>query len=62
MIGTVDKISMFFQAHHKRQKALNDATDESNISMEKLKLKGLSRTRSVQSIEALNTFVELSVP
>ena len=59
MIGVVDKVSKFFEAHPKRQRALEksiaDTQPESTVS----KLKDLCRTRWVERIDALNIFQSL---
>ena len=59
MIGVVDKTSKFFDAHPKRQKALEKAITSTQPESSVLKLKDLCRTRWVQRIDTLSTFQSL---
>ena len=59
MIGVVDRVSTFFSAHPKRQRALESAIAEHQPESAVSKLKDLCRTRWVQRIDALNVFQTL---
>ena len=59
MMGSVDRISVFFHSHPKRQKSLDHTIDRSTTVTKKSKIKDLCRTRWVQRVEALETFSEL---
>ena len=59
MIGVVDRVSTFFSAHPKRQRALESTLAENQPESAVSKLKDLCRTRWVQRIDALNVFQSL---
>lgn len=56
MIGVVNRVSLFFSAHPKRQKKLKEAIDASQRESTVHKLKDLCRTRWVECIDALDRF------
>ena len=56
MIGVINKVSLFFQAHPKRQRKLEEAI-ESTLSVPKLK--DLYRTRWIERIDAVQRFKDL---
>ena len=59
MIGVVNRVSVFFSAHRKRQRklevAINDTQPESSVH----KLKDLCRTRWIERVDALDLFQKL---
>ncbi|XP_019859751.1 PREDICTED: uncharacterized protein LOC100638670 [Amphimedon queenslandica] len=63
MIGTVEKVSIFFSAHPKRQRKLEDSIDNTlpagTLPSRVKKLKDLCRTRWVERIDALDWFWKL---
>ena len=59
MIGVVDRVSTFFSAHPKRQRALESAITEHQPDSAVSRLKDLCRTRWVQRIDALSVFQTL---
>lgn len=59
MIGVVNRVSLFFGAHPKRQRKLEEAIDESQPESKVTKLKDLCRTRWVERIDALDRFKKL---
>ena len=62
MIGVVHRVSTFFSAHPKRQRALESAIAQNQPESAVSKLKDLCRTRWVQRIDALNVFQSLNLP
>ena len=56
MIGVVNRVSLFFSAHPKRQKKLEEAIDATRPDSSVHKLKDLCRTRWVERIDALDCF------
>ena len=56
MIRVVNKVSMFFFAHPKRQRKLEEVINESQPSSRVNKLKDLCRTRWIERIDALERF------
>lgn len=59
MIGVVDRVSTFFSAHPKRQRALESTIAENQPESAVSKLEDLCHTRWVQRIDALNVFHSL---
>ncbi len=59
MIGVVNRISIFFHAHPKRQRKLEDAVDDTTPASSVRKLKDMCRTRWVEPIDALQRFKKL---
>ena len=59
MMGTVEKVSAFYAAHPKRQRALEKAISDTQPESSVQKLKDLCRTRWVQRLDALETFQTL---
>ena len=63
MIGTVNKVLIFFSAHPKRQRKLEDSIDKTlpagTLPPRVKKLKDLCRTRWVERIDALDRFWKL---
>ena len=59
MMGVVDRVSVFFGAHPKRQRALEKAITDNQPDSTVSKLKDLCRTRWIQRIDALNIFQHL---
>ena len=63
MIGTVNKVSIFFSAHPKRQRKLEDSIDNTlpagTLPSRVKKLKDLCCTRWVERIDALDRFWKL---
>ena len=59
MMGIVDRIYVFFSAHPKRQRKLEEAIDTTQPESSIHKLKDLCRTRWVQRIDALDQFQTL---
>ena len=59
MMGVVDRISVFFSAHPKRQRKLEEALDTTLPESSIHKLKDLCCMRWVQHIDALNQFQTL---
>ena len=56
MMGTVDKVWIFFSAHPKRQRKLEEAIEATQPEAKVQKLKDLCRTRWIQRIDALDRF------
>ena len=54
MMGVVDKVSVFFPAHPKCQRALDKSIEENQPESTVSKLKDLCHTRWVQRIDALH--------
>ncbi len=59
MIGVVNRVSIFFAAHPKRQGELADAKDIIESGSTVRKLKDLCRTQWVERIDALERFRKL---
>ena len=59
MMGVVDRVSVFFAAHPKRQRALEKAIAETQPESSITKLQDLCRTRWIQCIDALHIFQSL---
>ena len=59
MIGVVNRVSIFFSAHPKRQRKLEEAIDQTQAGSAVRKLKDLCRTRWVERIDALDRFKKL---
>ena len=59
MIGVINKVSLFFQAHPKRQRKLEEAIDSTAPSSSVCKLKDLCRTRWIERIDAVQRFKDL---
>ena len=59
MIGVVNRVSIFFSAHPKRQRKLEEAIDQTQAGSAVKKLKDLCRTRWVERIDALDRFKKL---
>ena len=59
MMGVVDRVYVFFAAHPKRQRALEDAIAEIQPESSVTKVKDLCRTRWIQRIDALQIFRSL---
>lgn len=59
MIGVINKVSLFFQAHPKRQRKLEEAIDTTAPTSSVHKLKDLCRTRWVERIDAVQRFKDL---
>ena len=62
MIGIINKVSLFFQAHPKRQRKLEEVIDVSVPTFSVHKLKDLCHTRWVQRIDAVQRFKDLFRP
>ena len=58
-MGVVRRAGTYFDAHPKRQKALEQAIEETQPSSRKTKLGDLCRTRWVQRLDALEVFETL---
>ena len=56
MMGVVNRLSVFFFAHPKRQKKLEEAIHSTQPESKVTKLKDLCRTRWIERIDALNRF------
>ena len=54
MIGIVKRLSLYFSAHPKRQKKLEEAIQNAQPEANVLKLKDLCRTRWIEHIDALD--------
>ena len=54
MIGVVNRVSVFFAAHPKRQRKLEETIDQAQSGSAAKKLKDLCRTRWVERIDALD--------
>ena len=54
MIGVVNGVSIFFSAHPKRQRKLEEAIDQTQAGSAVKKLKDLCRTRCVERIDTLD--------
>ena len=61
MMGVVDRVYVFFDAHPKRQRALDMAIAETQPDSNITKLKDLCHTRWIQRIDALHIFQSLHV-
>ena len=59
MIGVINKVSWFFQAHPKRQQKLEEAIDATAPTTSVHKLKDLCHTRWVERIDAVQRFKDL---
>ena len=59
MMGVMDRVSVFFAAHPKRQRALEKSIAETQPESTISKLKDLCRTRWIQRIDALHIFQSL---
>ena len=59
MIGVLNRVSIFFSAHPKRQKKLEDAIENTQPESSVSKLKDLCRTRWIERIDALDRFQKL---
>lgn len=59
MIGVVNRVSIFFSAHPKRQRKLEESVDQNQPESTVKKLKDLCRTRWVERIDALDRFKKL---
>ena len=59
MIGIVNKVSLFFAAHPKRQRKLGETIESIHPGSDVKKLKDLCRTRWVERIDALDRFKNL---
>ena len=59
MIGIVNRVSIFFSAHPKRQRKLEEAIDNTQPQSKVHKLKDLCRTRWIERIDALDRFTIL---
>ena len=59
MIGIINRVSIFFSAHPKRQRKLEEAIDRLQTGSAVKKLKDLCRTRWVERIDALDRFKKL---
>ena len=59
MIGIVSRISIFFSAHPKRQRKLEEAIDTTQPEFSVRKLKDLCRTRWIEQIDAIDRFQTL---
>ncbi len=59
MMGVIDRVSIFFHAHPKRQRKLEDAIGSTQPESTVRKLKDLCRTRWIQRIDALDKFQAL---
>ena len=59
MIEVVNRVSLFFSAHPKRQRKLEEAIDSSQPESSTHKLKDLCRTHWVERIDALDRFQTL---
>ena len=59
MMGVVDRVSVFFAAHPKRQQALEKSIAETQPKSTVSKLKDLCRTRWIQHIDGLHIFQTL---
>ena len=61
MMGVVDRVSVVFAAHPKRQRALEKSIAETQPESTVFKLKDLCRTRWIQRIDALQIFQSLHI-
>ena len=59
MMGTMEKVWLFFEGHPKRQVKLEEAVTKIAPETNHMKLKNMCRTRWVQRLDALETFCEL---
>ena len=59
MIGVINKVSWFFQAHPKRQQKLEETIDATALTTSVHKLKDLCHTRWVERIDAVQRFKDL---
>jgi hypothetical protein len=56
MMGVVGRVYQFFDAHPKRQRALEEAIQDTQPASRVLKLKDICRTRWVQRIDSIEFF------
>ena len=56
MIGVVNRVSLFFSAHPKRQRKLEEAIDTTQPEFSVHKLNDLCRTHWLERIDALDRF------
>ena len=61
MMGVVDRVSVFFAAYPKRQRALEKSIAETQPESTVSKLKDLCQTRWIQRIDALHIFQTLHI-
>ena len=61
MMGVIDRVHVFFDAHPKRQRALEKAIAETQPESRITKVKDLCRTRWIQRIDALLIFQSLHI-
>ena len=61
MIGVVNRVSIFFSAHPKRQKKLEEAIENTQPESHVRKFKDLCRTRWIERIDAFDRFQTSSV-
>ena len=59
MMGTVDKVSYFFAAHPKHQRALQQAISDIQPESNTTKIKDPCHTRWVQHIDVIHSFCNL---
>ena len=59
MIEVVNRVSIFFSVHPKRQRKLEEAIDQTQVGSAVKKLKDLCCTRWVERIDALDRFKKL---
>ena len=59
MIGIVNRVSIFFSAHPKRQRKLEEAIENTQPESSAHKLKDMCRTRWIERIDALQRFLKL---
>ena len=59
MIGIVNRVSIYFSAHPKRQRKLEESIEKTQLESNIHKLKDLCRTRWIERIDALNRFQNL---
>lgn len=59
VIGVVNRVSIFFSAHSKRQRKLEEAIEQTQAGSAVKKLKDLCCTRWVERIDALDRFKKL---
>ena len=56
MIGIVNHVCMFFSAHPKQQRKLEETIENSQVEVNIHKLKDLCRTRWIEHIDAFSHF------
>ena len=59
IMGVVTRVAVFFDSHPKRQKALEAALNDADEEPDTSKVKDLCRTRWVQRLDALESFLAL---